>query len=150
LTCPHPLGPPKQLAGNDYVEIVTSWINNHPKWTVNETSLPLLTVLCNFHAQLQDAAILKQDDNELLDELRPLRSLHNLWRGVEMIFDTPTLDILKQNYLGRTGDLSLKRYLVAAHHIVCRSGSLPHERTSCRWLSICNNNKTLVLESSGE
>jgi hypothetical protein len=111
LACPHPVYPLRKLTGLDYFEIVTSWAHNHPTWEVNDDNRSILKVLCAFHACLQESAAAIANDKQLVSDLTALRSLHNLWRGVELVFDLPSGDILELNYLTRTGNPRLKEML---------------------------------------
>lgn len=106
LACPHPVTPLRTLTGQDYLEIVTSWVQNNPIWTIDDERQIWLRVLCIFHAKLQ-ALPADAENDPIVRDLTVMRSLHNLWRGVEMIFLPFPCDLLVDNYLVRTGNPSL-------------------------------------------
>jgi hypothetical protein len=101
----------RKLTGQDYFEIVASWAQNNPKWGITHSNRPILTVLCDFHAELQDMAAYMAGNKDLAHDLTPLRSLHNLWNEVELVLQPPPPrdDLLELNYLNCTVDPDLKK-----------------------------------------
>ena len=123
LTLLHPVHPPRKLTGQDYFEIVVSWARNNPQWEITRDDETILIQLCDFHAELQDLAADLAGNKDLSYGLTPLRSLHNLWRGVDLVlkFPQPRGNLLQLNYLNRTGNLDLrKRMSEAAEKVITR------------------------------
>jgi hypothetical protein len=70
----HQLRSLKKLTGQDYFEIVTSWVQNCPEWELNDAKRSILVALCDFHSKLQDLGIshrLVQGDKAQIDSSLP-------------------------------------------------------------------------------
>jgi hypothetical protein len=111
VICPHQLRPTSSLTARDYFEIVKSWVQNNPEWRIDETNGMLLDALCDLHAQIQQLSVHVRD-RQMLSDLIDMGNLHNLWRGVESVFNPLGRSILDHNYLVRTDDPQLKEMLL--------------------------------------